>query len=376
MMEQARQVLIEHIAEGTTPGATAVVVRRSETVATFAEGRHTYETDSPRVRLTDRYDLASLTKPVVATACMLLEDAGLLSGSDAVSEWVPGFRDGGREAVTVEHLLTHTSGLPAHRPLFDTCSTAAEALSAVCGFELERTPGTETAYSDLGFILLGAVLEAAAGSDLRTLVTQRVLEPLEMDRTSYRPTPSMVTEIPPTEQTDEGLIHGVVHDDNARAMGGVAPHAGLFGPAADLGRLLTAYLSGGVLEGKQVLPAEGVEAYTTRVGDGGRTPGWDTVSEEGSSAGRHFGPLSFGHLGFTGTSMWADPDTGIGIVLLTNRVHPARDNDGIRRLRPAFHDAVMEELQHGGAKARRDEGVGWDEDRAEGEIAEDRCRPM
>jgi len=346
-MERARQVLTEHISTGTTPGAVAVVVRGGDTVATLMEGRHTYDTDARPVAMSDRYDLASLTKPVTATACMLLEEQSMLSTTDLVSAWVPAFVGGGREAVQVQHLLAHCSGLPAHLPLYEWCSGSGEFAEAICDISLETPPGEVTRYSDLGFILLGAVLEAASGSTLESLLTERVLNPMGMHRTGFCPSTGLLGEIPPTEVGELGLIHGAVHDENAQAMGGVASHAGLFGPATDLARLLTAYQNGGRLDGAQVLPEEGARRYVTRAGivDGStRGLGWDTVSEEGSSAGRHFSTRSFGHLGFTGTSMWADPETGLGVVLLTNRVHPTRKNNAIRELRPAFHDAVSEAL--------------------------------
>lgn len=346
-MERARQVLKDHIRSKTTPGATAVVVVGDRIGQTFAEGRHTYDPDSPAVRVDDRYDLASLTKLVTTTACLLLEEERRISLDDPVSEWVPDFDRDGRGSVTLRHLLAHCSGLPAHRPLYETCRTPDDALEAVCRTPLESTPGTMTTYSDLGFILLGAVLERASGMAMDSLVGERVLDPMGMRQTGYRPAADLLSRIPPTEADGEEPIHGVVHDDNTRAIGGVAPHAGLFGPATDVARLVMAYLNDGRLDGEQVLPEDGVRGYVARanlVEASTRALGWDTVSESGSSAGQYFSLRSFGHLGFTGTSVWADPEQKLGVILLTNRVHSTYNNDGIRRLRPEFHDAIREGL--------------------------------
>lgn len=346
-LAQAAKVLGDHVAAGATPGATAVVARGGGTVATLAEGRHTYSAQSRTVSLTDRYDLASLTKLVTTTACLLLEEDGSLELGDPVQTWVSEYARDGREAVTIQHLLAHCSGLPAHRPLSGTCNSAEAFLRAICEMPLESAPGTTTAYSDLGFILLGSVLERASGTSLEPLLVERVLQPLGMTYTTFNPSVDSLDEIPPTEVSIDGLIHGQVHDDNARAMGGVAPHAGLFGPASDMARLVSAYLCDGQVGSKQVLPAGGVRRYVERanlVEGSTRALGWDTVSETGSSAGKRFSTRAFGHLGFTGTSVWADPETGLAVVLLTNRVHPTRVNEGIKKLRPAFHDAVMEDL--------------------------------
>jgi CubicO group peptidase (beta-lactamase class C family) len=186
------------------------------------------------------------------------------------------------------------------------------------------------------------------GAALEGLAQRHVLEPLGMAETMFLPGRRLRRRIPPTEFQAEqrrGLIHGQVHDGNAWAMGGVAPHAGLFGTAADLGRFLRMILNGGVYEGKQVFSKATIRRFTSRADlapGSSRALGWDTVSKSGSSAGTHFSARSFGHTGFTGTSVWVDSEQDVGVVLLTNRVHPSRENEGIRSLRPEFHDAVMD----------------------------------
>jgi CubicO group peptidase (beta-lactamase class C family) len=350
-LARAKEVLERHISEGTTPGAVAEVCRRGGTVVRWAVGRHAYEADSSPVQGDDVFDLASLTKVVAtATVCMVLEDKGMLDLDAPVAEQIPGFRGHHRERVTARHLLAHCGGLPAHVPFYRTCGSSEEILEAACAVPLESEPGTKTQYSDVGFLLLGGVLERVGRDSLDRLAQRLVLGPMGMDDTGYRPGCDLRERIPPTEWDREWrgrLVKGEVHDENAAAMGGVAPHAGLFGTAEDLGRSVRFYLCGGSLGDRNVLPEDGIRRYVSRaciVLESTRALGWDTVSEQGSSTGRHFSRHAYGHLGFTGTSVWADPERDLGVVLLTNRTYPTRDNQGIQRLRPEFHDAVAQAM--------------------------------
>ena len=350
-LERAKDVLVRHVKRETTPGAVGVVVRGGAAAAKWAVGRHSYDPFSPEVRVEDLYDLASLTKVVATTAiCLLLEEAGRLDLDEPVAERVKEFRGAGREKVTARQLLAHCSGLPAHAELYRVCFSPPAVQEAVCKIPLAYEPGTQDVYSDIGFILLGMTLERVSGHRLGRLARHYVFDPLGMSDTTYRPGRELHYRIPPTEydSTVRGrLIHGEVHDENAWAMRGVAPHAGLFGPAEDLTRFLQTFLNGGRQEGRRVFPKDKVDAYTARanlVPGSTRALGWDTVSEEGSMTGKHFSPKSYGSLGFTGTSIWADPKRDLGVVLLTNRIHPSRKNMGIRRLRPAFHNAIAEAL--------------------------------
>ncbi len=350
-LERAKEVLVRHVSGKTTPGAVGLVLHAGAVAAKWAVGRHRYEPGAPEVRPEDVYDLASLTKVVATSAiCMHLEASGRLDLDEPVAERMKAFRGAGREKVTPRLLLAHCSGLPAHAELYRTCLSAEAVQDAVCRIPLACEPGTQDIYSDPGFILLGALLERVSGQRPDRLARQYVLDPLGMAGTTYRPGRKLHPRIPPTEydaDVRERLIHGEVHDENAWAMGGVAPHAGLFGHAEDLGRFLHPFLNGGRMGGRQVFPKDRVHAYTARanlVPGSTRSLGWDTVSGERSTTGTHFSPESFGSLGFTGTSIWADPKRDLGVVLLTNRIHPNRKNRGIRRLRPEFHDAISEAL--------------------------------
>ncbi len=346
-LRRVQEILERHVRAKCTPGAVGILVRGAGEVACWTAGRHNYEPDSPKVRRDDIYDLASLTKVVATTSiCMALEPQ--LNLDERVDRYVPSFQGDGKDRVTIRHLLAHCAGLPAHQRFFETCRGREAVLSAACGTPLTYPPGTTTIYSDLSFLLLGAAVERAGGAPLEELARGYVLGPAGMEETTFLPGPELLAKIPPTEFQAEqrrGLIHGQVHDGNAWAMGGVAPHAGLFGTAADLGRFLRVILNGGKREGTRVFSEAAIRRFTSRAGlapGSTRALGWDTVSAAGSSAGRHFSARSFGHTGFTGTSVWVDPERDVGVVLLTNRVHPTRENERIRRLRPEFHDAVME----------------------------------
>jgi uncharacterized protein YbbC (DUF1343 family) len=211
--------------------------------------------------------------------------------------------------------------------------------------ELVYEPGTDYMYSDLGIILLGEILTRVAGQPLEEFVRERVFEPLAMTDTLYVPGEDRLSRIAPTEfDAWRGrLIQGEVHDENAFALGGIAPHAGLFSTAGDLARFCQMLLNGGVLEHHRIISRKTVELFTRRAGDDDsmRALGWDTKSPEKSSAGMFFSPRSFGHTGFTGTSIWIDPDRELFVILLTNRVNPTRENQLIRKARPAVADAVV-----------------------------------
>ena len=351
LLNKAKEVLDDYVAAKATPGAVGLVVRREGAVAKWAIGGHTYEESARHVRLHDLFDLASVTKVVATTTiCMVLHSEGKLDLDAPVIEKVPEFSGKGKDLVTARTLLSHCSGLPAHAHLYQTCRTREELLEAVCILELESEPGSREAYSDMGFLVLGMLLEKVGGNRLDRLYQRLVKEPMGLVGTQFCPDESLLARIPPTEydsQWRRRLVRGEVHDENAACMGGVASHAGLFGPAEDMGRFLQFWLDGGKLEGDQIYPEEAIAPFVQRsnlVAGSTRALGWDTVSSVESTAGSHFSEASFGSLGFTGTSVWADPVRNLGVVLLTNRVHPTRENQGIRKLRPAFHDAVSAAL--------------------------------
>jgi CubicO group peptidase (beta-lactamase class C family) len=342
--------LLESFRErGAFPGGVLAVGHDGALVHLHAFGRLTYDADAPPVSADTLYDLASLTKVVATTTmAMILVDEGRLDLDQPVRELLPGFEGPGKEAVTVRYLLTHSSGLPAMAPLYKEIQGRAAYLERIQAMDLESPAGSRSTYSDLGIILLGEILERIAGQPLEAFVRDRVLVPLGVRDTMFRPPVELRQRIAPTEIDPwrGRLVHGEVHDENAFAMGGIAPHAGLFGTAGDLARFAQMLLNGGIFEGRRIVSRETVALFTRRAGipDSDRALGWDTKSAEGSSAGTLFSSRSFGHTGFTGTSIWIDPDRKLFVILLTNRVYPTRENNLIREARPAVADAVVRAL--------------------------------
>lgn len=330
------------------PGCQIVVMRRNGIVLDAAYGHETYDRGARRVTRSTRYDLASLTKVVCTTAvAMALDTAGKLRLDAPVKDLVPAFRGGNRDGVTVRQLLTHSSGLTGWKPLYKSADTRDEVVAAIMREPLEYEPGRSMEYSDLGFILLGVCLERAGGAPLDDLARELVFEPLRMTATSFGPIPSSVA-VAPTEVDPRrgGLVHRVVHDENAAAMGGVAGHAGLFSTARDVARFVRCVLAGGRLGGAQPFSRSVTELYTARAGiviDSSRALGFDTPYPN-SHAGRLMSPRSIGHTGFTGTSMQGDKSRDLVVVCLTNRVHPVRDNKQIKSFRRGLHDLVIESL--------------------------------
>ncbi len=348
-LAQADQVVEKAVGEKAFPGAVLAVGRNSALVHLKAFGRESYEPTAPQVVPDTIYDLASLTKVVVTTTlAMVLVDQGKLDIDKPVSAFIAGFRGGAKDRVTVAQLLTHSAGLKWWAPLHLELAGKDAYLERIVAMDLDYEPGSKSVYSDLGVILLGEILERVAGESLEAFAKRRLFAPLGMRDTGYRPPPALLPRIVPTEQDDKWrkrLLRGEVHDENAFALGGVAPHAGLFGSAPDLARFAQLLLNGGIYDHQRLLSRATVERFTRRAGVPGssRALGWDTPSE-GSSAGTLLSARSFGHTGFTGTSMWMDPERRLFVILLSNRVHPTRENNAIREVRRAVADAVVRGL--------------------------------
>jgi CubicO group peptidase (beta-lactamase class C family) len=349
-----RRLLEQRAIEGAFPGGVLLVGHRGAVRFVGAVGRYG-EDDRRPVADSTVYDLASLTKVIgLTTACMLLAADGKLDLDRPVADYVPAFVGPGRGAITVRHLLTHTSGLPAWVPLHLSTDSPEAALRRVLTEPLESRPGERYAYSDLGAIVLTQVVEAVAGEPLDRFLQRRVFQPLAMRHTRYRPPSQWREWIAPTERDPwrGRVLRGEVHDENAAHLGGVSGHAGLFSSAPDLARfslwLLDAWHGRLPADAEPYLPPELVRDFT-RVHPGPegstRALGWDTPSPEGTgSAGHRLSPSSFGHTGFTGTSIWMDPERELFIILLTNRVHPTRENRALPRMRGEITDSVVSAL--------------------------------
>jgi CubicO group peptidase (beta-lactamase class C family) len=300
------------------------------------------------------FDLASLTK-VVATTTMaaILYERGLLELDAPITGTVPEFAAGQadprRHEVTFRMLLAHSSGLPAYEKLFLKARTRDELLHAAFAMPLSADPGTRAEYSDIGFFVLGAALERMAQESLDSFCRREIFGPLAMTHTTFNPPGDMRAQIPPTADEREDnrtfrnrIIQGEVQDENALVLGGVAPHAGLFSTAEDLSHFAHIMLHGG----HPILRPETVALFTRResaTAGTSRALGWDTPSAP-SQSGKYFGPASYGHLGYTGTSLWIDPEHQLSITLLTNRTWPDCANQAIKQVRPKFYDAVIEAL--------------------------------
>jgi CubicO group peptidase (beta-lactamase class C family) len=312
------RALLEGLAAGGYPGIVAVVGRREGVVWRRGFGRTTWSMLSPPVTpLETVYDVASLTKVAATTmAAMILWDEGRLQLEAPVSRYLPAFRGEGRDRVIVEHLLTHRSGLPA-APALGGASTPEAARRALLTTPVTREPGVRGTYSDAGPAILALVVEAIAREPLDRFVDRRVFRPLGMRHTAFRPSPSLADHIAPTSLA---LLPGVVHDGNARRLGGVAGHAGLFSTGDDLARLALALLNGGAAGRVRIVSDSAVDRFVRRSA-GWRALGWDTCAG-GASCGQRMGPRAFGHTGFTGTSMWIDPERELFVIVLTNQVLP------------------------------------------------------
>jgi CubicO group peptidase (beta-lactamase class C family) len=340
------------IAARAFPACSLAVTFGGELVAHKAVGRFTYDPASPEVTTASIFDLASLTKVVATTAmAMILYERGLLDLEAPVTAIVPEFASGlgdndpRRGDITLHMLLAHSSGLPAYEKLFLRAKTREDLLQSAFTAPLGDAPGERAEYSDIGFIILGVVLERLADESLDVFCQREVFGPLGMTQTTFNPTSTLQDCIPPTADDRtfrHRIIQGEVQDENASVLGGIAGHAGLFSAAEDLAIFAHAMLNGG----HPILRSSTVERFSRRESapEGtSRALGWDTPSPP-SQSGKYFSPRSFGHLGYTGTSLWIDPERQLSISLLTNRTWPDCQDQAIKQVRPAFCDAVIEAL--------------------------------
>ena len=343
---EAHRLLETAVRDPAFPAAAVEVGRSSGPLWRAAFGSLSTGPDSPATSLDCVFDLASLTK-VISTTTLTMRavdhhdldlDAPL---SDRVTEW----RGPDREVVSIRDLLGHASGLTAHMPFFRDCAGRREYEHAIATMPLEYAPRSESTYSDLGFILLGFILEDVYGESLEASF-ERVEREFGWGELRFRPPSTWRPRVAPTEvdRWRGRLLVGEVHDENAWALGGAAGHAGLFGTALAVGRFARTIAAGFRAHPTIASPSTFREFMThTDIPESSRALGWDTMRPT-SSCGTLMSRRAVGHTGFTGTSLWIDPEADVYVVFLTNRVHPSRENDAILRVRPALHDAVMRAL--------------------------------
>lgn len=331
-MEAVDEAINSAIAAGDIPGAVLLVSLGGEAVYREAYGQRAVEPVAEAMTADTVFDLASLTKPIAtATSVMILVDRGEVDLHAPVATYLPAFGANGKEAITVEQLLLHRGGLAPANPLSDFDEGVEAGLAKVYERGTRWEPGTEFHYTDVGYIVLGELVEAVDGRPLNVFAREEIFEPLGMDETTYLPPSAWEHRTAPTEQRDGRWMRGQVHDPRAWAMGGVAGHAGLFSTADDLARFCEMLIRGGVLDGERIL-SEATVREMTRVrylpdGSDGRGYGLDIDTGYSSPRGERLAVgTTFGHTGFTGTSFWIDPEHELTIILLTNRVHP--DGDG------------------------------------------------
>lgn len=393
-LSRAMHLLDEGLDTGAYPGAVALVARHGQIAAAVAVGQAQVVPEARPMRLDTVFDLASITKVVAGvTAVLVLLDAGLICLDDPVARFVPAFGGAGKRAITLRHLLTHTSGLPPWLPCYAAATTAEETFAYLCAIELEASPGTQVQYSDLGMAMIRAVAGRVAGQDLPALLDRTVFAPLGLHDTGYLPSPERRLRAAATEDGNRfeqgmaaraglhfagwraGVLVGEVDDGNTHyALEGISSHAGLFSTAGDLARFGQLYLQHGRWEGRTLLSAAAVCTATSLDAAGGRAGyglGWRL-------AGRQPGPVApltrsartraifpydplgppvpswcgdllpagtFGHTGFTGTSLTICPEHDLLLILLTNRIHPDAERSGLDRMRARWHNAIAASIE-------------------------------
>lgn len=344
IQDSVTQVVGRALSDSAFPGAFAVVGSRDRVYYGGGFGAIDWAPGSPAPDEHTLWDMASLTKVIgMTTAMMQLVGDGRVDLDAPVSRYLPRFTGEGKDAVTVRHLLTHSSGLPPWRPLYKEADTPAEAIAAVYATPLDTVPGARMAYSDLGAILLAQIVEQLSGWPLDQYLSANVFGPLGMDETGFTPAQSVWWRTAPTEYDPwrQRHVRAEVHDENAVRLGGVSGHAGLFSTGHDLTIFAQMMLGGGARNGVRIVPEATLRDFA-RVQDSAlshRALGWETPSGT-NSAGHFLSRSAFGHTGFTGTSIWMDPERDLFVILLTNRVNPTRQNTRIGRVRIALADAV------------------------------------
>lgn len=332
------------------PGGVLLIGKDGKIIYEKGFGHLTYNLSSQEVNASTIYDLASLTKVIATTtAVMLCIDKGLFKLEDKVVDYLPKFGKNGKDKITIQNLLLHNSGFAAYKTFYKQYSSSEQVINAIFDEKLEYPTGTKTVYSDFGFITLAKIIEKVTNKSFDEFCRDEIFLPLGMLNSKFNPPSSDYKKIAPTELDNywrNKLVHGTVHDENSALLNGVAGHAGLFSTAKDLSFLAQMLLQKGFYQGNQLIKKETVELFTKRYSSqSSRALGWDTKSEDSpSSSGQYFSSNSYGHTGFTGTSIWIDPDKNLFVILLTNRVYPTRNNTKHIKFRPLLHDAIIKAI--------------------------------
>jgi len=346
------------------PGAQLLIGTPEKILMNENFGKFTYDSDAKDVNASSIFDLASVTKVIATTtAIMQLYDNGRLNINDNAWLYIPELANNGKENIRISNLLLHNSGLKAWIPFYKTCTTKEQVLETIYNIKLDYPVGSKFVYSDLNAVLLGIIVERISGMSLDEYCTKNIFQPLGMENTFYLPKDKDKQRALPTENDSywrNRLLQGEVHDETAALLGGVSGNAGLFSNAEDLYQFLRVMLEKGKyynpytrgLTEEKFANADVIGLFTkkweTAAYNNSRALGWDTKPEAGSSyrapCGEKFSGNSFGHTGYTGTSVWCDSDRNLIVIFLTNRVYPSRENNGIREIRPDVHNFAIDLL--------------------------------
>ena len=347
LRDTLQAILDRGVSDSAFPGAVAVIGSHTGPIVSVTAGRQDWGSEY-KTTISTLWDLASLTKVVGTTsALMQLVESGKVDLDAPVQQYLPEWKGPNKDRVTVRQLMTHQGGLPPFKQYFKANVSPDSTYHLFLNTPLDTLPGVRMVYSDIGFILLGKLVEHVSGESLDHYVVTHVFQPLGMRDTRYKPLKIERYRTAPTEIDPwrGRKLNGEVHDENAYALGQVSGHAGLFSTARDLERLAGAYLNGGAYGSGRLARAETIRRFTTVVDStfSSRALGWDTPSDN-SSAGHFIRRPAFGHTGFTGTSIWIAPQHDLYIILLTARVNPTREHNRIGPVRAAVADATMRAL--------------------------------
>jgi len=353
-LELAWNIIDEAIATEIFPGAQVVVVKDNSLVAEKSFGKLSYLENSTEVTPSTIYDIASVTKVLSVTPItMKLISQKKLSLEHTLDQYYSSLYKTEKGTISIRNLLTHSSGLKPFVEFYkkNPRMQKDQMIEEILNLNLDFSPGEKMQYSDLGIIVLMDIIEKVSGDTLDKLCDKWIFNKIDMLSTSYNPDESLVANIAPTEDDDyyrNRLLQGEVHDENAYLLGGVSGHAGIFSNAHDLAKYAQLFLNKGTWLGNRIFSDSSVDEFTTRQNlppGSDYALGWDTPSRNGkSSAGDYFSEKSYGHLGFTGTSLWVDSENDVIVVLLTNRVHPTRQKKGMYSLRRNFHTEIMKAI--------------------------------
>ncbi|MEK3725601.1 serine hydrolase domain-containing protein [Paenibacillus sp. FSL H8-0034] len=330
--------------QGSFSGAAYAIGNSSGIIEQGAVG--TLSWDGLSVESDSLWDLASVTKPIAILPLMVMLEKGECYLDDVIAHFLPEYKDTDKANITLRQLLTHSSGIPGQQPLYQTSPTKQELMAAVRDLPLRYAPGTDVEYTSQGYMILGDIIEAIAGSSLDIVLQQMVLDPIGLHQTMFNPPENLLPRIAATEYCEwrHAVVKGEVHDENAVVLGGAAGHAGLFSTVGDMSLLCQAMLRLGETAQGRFLQPETVRLMTRNETSSmklARGLGWQAKDRHDSPAGDLFSLSSYGHTGFTGTSIWMDPEADLFAVLLTNRVHPTRANQTIKRIRSIFHNLAV-----------------------------------